>query len=367
MPEIAKVEPLTTARALRGPFDYRLSPEQQASVDVGSVLLVPFARRKVLGVVTAMAATSDVPSEKLAQPIKALESGVPPRLVELGLWVAEQYCSTPARGLSLVTAPGTGTGAAGRSMKARTELVATLTGDGAAALTSETVRLNARQRMILEALAERGDAGLSTAQAAEAAGADTAALRRLEGRGLVSLAARESRRAPTHQAVGKLTERPPLTDAQQFALDDITAALAKGHDELLLHGVTGSGKTEVYLGAAEAALAGGRGVIVMVPEIALTPQIVTRFIARFGDRVAVLHSRLSPGERHDEWLRLRRGEADICVGPRSAVFAPIDRLGLLIVDEEHDASYKQEGDPRYDAREVAEQRAKLDGAVLVAG
>lgn len=367
MSEIAKVEPLTTARALRGPFDYRLPPELQETVRVGTVLLVPFARRKILGVVTAMAATSDVPPEKLAEPIKALDSGVPPRLVELGLWVAEQYCSTPARGLSLVTAPGTGTGAAARSMKARTELVATLTGDGAAALADDNARLNDRQRRILGVLAERGEDGLPTAQAAEAVGADTAALRRLEGRGLVALAPRESRRAPTHQAIGKVTERPPLTPAQQAALNDITAAMKKGHDELLLHGVTGSGKTEVYLGAAEAALAAGRGVIVMVPEIALTPQIVTRFIARFGDRVAVLHSQLSPGERHDEWLRLQRGDADICVGPRSAVFAPIENLGLLVVDEEHDASYKQAGDPRYDAREVAEQRARLDGALLLTG
>lgn len=367
MNAIAKVEPLTTARALRGPFDYRLPPELRDSVGVGSVLLVPFARRKLLGVVTAMADVSDLPDEKLAEPISVLDVGVPPRLVELGLWVAEQYCSTPARGLSLVTAPGTGTGAAGRHMKARTELVASVSAAGVAALADPHVRLNDRQRRVLSVLAERGEQGLATSQAVAATGADTPALRRLEGRGLISLSPRERRRAPMHQSVGALTDRPPLTSAQQAALDTISSALYIGHDELLLHGVTGSGKTEVYLGAAEAAVAQGRGVIVMVPEIALTPQIVTRFSARFGERVAVLHSRLSPGERHDEWLRLWRGEADICVGPRSAVFAPIDRLGLLIVDEEHDASYKQEGDPRYDAREVAEQRARLDDAVLVAG
>ncbi|MGB3951766.1 MAG: primosomal protein N', partial [Solirubrobacterales bacterium] len=160
---------------------------------------------------------------------------------------------------------------------------------------------------------------------------------------------------------------PELTAAQRAALDDIASAIARGHESLLLHGVTGSGKTEVYLGAAEASLARGRGVIVMVPEIALTPQLVTRFNARFGDRVAVLHSQLSAGQRHDEWLRLRRGEADICIGPRSAVFAPIERPGLIVLDEEHDASYKQDGDPRYDAREVALRRAEIEGAVLLAG
>ena len=125
----------------------------------------------------------------------------------------------------------------------------------------------------------------------------------------------------------------------------------------LLHGVTGSGKTEVYLRAAAAALERGEGVIVLVPEIALTPQTVARFAARFGDTVALLHSALSDGERYDEWRRLRTGEARIAVGPRSAVFAPVEKLGLIVVDEEHDASYKHEGDPRYDARHVAEYRA----------
>ncbi|HSD80748.1 MAG TPA: primosomal protein N', partial [Solirubrobacteraceae bacterium] len=144
-------------------------------------------------------------------------------------------------------------------------------------------------------------------------------------------------------------------------------AAARPGERLLLHGVTGSGKTEVYLQAAARTLAAGRGVLVLVPEIALTPQIVARFAERFGDTVAVLHSRLSPGERHDEWMRLRRGEARVCVGPRSAVFAPIEELGLVVVDEEHDASYKHEGDPRYDARRVAGRRAALEGAVLVAG
>ena len=135
----------------------------------------------------------------------------------------------------------------------------------------------------------------------------------------------------------------------------------------LLHGVTGSGKTEIYLRAAAVALEQGRGAIVLVPEIALTPQIVGRFVERFGDTVAVLHSQLRPAERYEEWRRLRSGEARVCVGPRSAVFAPIEDLGLIVVDEEHDASYKHEGDPRYDARDVAAERAKRCGALLLLG
>ena len=136
---------------------------------------------------------------------------------------------------------------------------------------------------------------------------------------------------------------------------------------LLLHGVTGSGKTEVYLAAVEAALERGKGAIVLVPEIGLAPQAVARFRARLGDRFAVLHSALSAGERYDEWRRLRSGEASVCVGPRSAVFAPVRDLGLIVIDEEHDPSYKQEGDPCYDARTVARRRAEECGAVLVAG
>jgi primosomal protein N' (replication factor Y) len=176
-------------------------------------------------------------------------------------------------------------------------------------------------------------------------------------------------------AVGRRSDAPPALSAEQReALDAVLRALSGGPDpggaagaRFLLHGVTGSGKTEVYLQAVQATLEAGRGAIVLVPEIALTPQTVGRFQARFGDIVAVLHSGLGQGERHDEWLRLRTGEARVCVGPRSAVFAPLGDIGLIVVDEEHDASYKHEGDPRYDARTVAARRAEQHGAVLLAG
>jgi primosomal protein N' (replication factor Y) len=166
---------------------------------------------------------------------------------------------------------------------------------------------------------------------------------------------------------------PALTAEQTVALREIRSALTAGQagssppGGFLLQGVTGSGKTEVYLGAVEAALEAGRSAIVLVPEIALTPQVLWRFQTRFGDVVAVLHSALSVGERHDEWMRLRTGEARVCVGPRSAVFAPLDHIGLIVVDEEHESSYKHEGDPRYDARTVARRRARRHGAVLVVG
>jgi primosomal protein N' (replication factor Y) len=293
---IALVEPMTTARALRGPFDYRLPEELRGGVvDVGSMLVVPFGRREVLGVVVGLADSSEVAEEKLLAPLRALELGVPVDLVALAEWIAAEYCSTTARALGLVLPPG--------------------------------------------------------------------AARRLSGRKRRAVA------RPRHLAVGARSPEPPkLTDDQRAALRPLLEALAQRRGERrLLHGVTGSGKTEIYLRAAAEALQRGRGAIVLVPEIALTPQIVGRFIDRFGDTVAVLHSKLTPGQRYAEWRRLREGQARVCVGPRSAVFAPIENLGLIVVDEEHDSSYKHEGDPRYDARDVAAERASRCDAVLLLG
>jgi primosomal protein N' (replication factor Y) len=295
---IVRVEPMTTARALRGPFDYRLPDALRGDVDVGSMLVVPFGRRQVLGVVVGLADRSEVAEEKLLAPLRALDEGppaLPVELVQLAEWIAAEYCSTIARALGLVLPPG--------------------------------------------------------------------AARRLSGRKRRAVA------RPRHLAVGARSPRAPeLTDEQRAVLAPLLDALAQRRTEQrLLHGVTGSGKTEVYLQAAAAALEQGRGAIVLVPEIALTPQIVGRFIERFGETVAVLHSKLTPAQRYAEWRRLREGEARVCVGPRSAVFAPIGDLGLIVIDEEHDSSYKHEGDPRYDARDVAAERARRAGAVLALG
>jgi primosomal protein N' (replication factor Y) (superfamily II helicase) len=370
---VAKVEPLTTARALRGPFDYLL-PEGMDGVGVGSVLLVPFGRRRVLGVVVELAARSELPLERLAEPIEAIEAGVPAELVRLALWVGREYCSTPARSLRLALPPGTG--ASGRPTRPRLELRAELTEAGRAAIEARE-RLGSRQRAVVEALSaaeaspDEAVTGMSSVELARVCGAQRATLRRLEERGLVRMVETEVRRRPRLTRIGERSGEVRLTPDQERAKAAINAAIAgrvaSPGPGFLLHGVTGSGKTEVYLAAAEAALARGQGAIVLVPEIALTPQTVSRFSDRFGDSVALLHSGLGTGARYDEWRRLRSGEARVCVGPRSAVFAPVRDLGLVVIDEEHDAGYKQEGDPRYDARRVARRRAAEAGAVLVAG
>jgi primosomal protein N' (replication factor Y) len=362
---ILRVEPLTTARALRGPFDYR-RPEAMADLGVGSVVRVPFGPRRLLGVVVEVAEASELPPERLAEPLEALEAGATPELVRLGLWVAGEYCSTPSRGLQLVLPPGTGTGGAGRTVRAKTELRAAILPAGEAALEGGE-RLGAKQRAVLEAL-RAGE--MSAGELATAVGSDRQTLRRLEERELISARSQAVRRIPGEPGLAGSAERPELLPEQADAVAALVAALdgqAGAPRQLLLHGVTGSGKTEVYLAAVEAALERGKGAIVLVPEIGLAPQAVARFRARLGDRFAVLHSALSAGERYDEWRRLRSGEASVCVGPRSAVFAPVRDLGLIVIDEEHDPSYKQEGDPTYDARAVARKRAEDNGAVLVAG
>jgi len=364
---IAKVEPLLTTRNVSGPFDYRL-PEAMSEVEVGSVLVVPFGRRRVVGVVVGLADRSDLPQERLAEPLEALEAGVPPELVALGRWVGEEYCSTTARGLGLVLPPGVGTGAEARRVRPLVELEVEATDAGLDAV-DRGERLGLRQRAVLRGLM----AGPKLArQLASTAGSDRSTLRRLEARGLVRTREVERRRRHHSPGVGAVREGIQLTADQSAALaavvDAIPAAGERpGTHSYLLHGVTGSGKTEVYLESARAALDRGRGAIVLVPEIALTPQTMDRFRRRFGDSVALLHSRMPAGARYDEWRRLRSGEARICVGPRSAVFAPVADPGLIVVDEEHDSSYKQESDPRYDAREVARRRAKEAGAVLLCG
>ena len=291
---IARVVPLTRTRAVRGSFDYRLG-DRHADVEVGAVLRVPFGRQRALGVVVGLARDSELAPDRLVEPDEVLGVSVPPDLVELAEWMAREYCSTTARALSLMLPAGL---TAGRGVKR--SLVAELTPAGGIALDDAQARLTPHQRELLATLARSG--------ATVASELGTGSLRRLESRGLVAIDARVRPRRPARRPLGSAAvQAPALTGDQRAALAELVSAFeAPERRRFLLHGVTGSGKTEVYLHAVQTALESGRGAIVLVPEIALTPQVLWRFQARFGDVVAVLHSALGAGERHDEWLRLRK-------------------------------------------------------------
>ncbi len=262
----------------------------------------------------------------------------------------------------------------GRADAFKTVRVAAITPDGARALGTEgaVAGLGPKQRAALAALADAGDGVPMPQLRQKGFGADV--IERLRGRGMVSLRREQVDRDPFESAGAEMPDGHAggdvraLTDEQAAALARLNALVAGGgFATVLLHGVTGSGKTEIYLRLAAAVRQGGRSVLVLVPEIGLTPALAAAFRGRFGDRVAIQHSGLSDGERHDQWHRIRRGDVDVVVGTRSAVFAPLASLGLIVVDEEHDGSYKQDESPRYHGRDVAVMRGKREGALVVLG
>ncbi len=296
---------------------------------------------------------------------------VPPELLELALWTARYYLAPTATCLKLVLPPGAD-GALRRGPDGGWRLAAPPSGAAprltAALLAAPEAAGSARRRAVADALAGAGGTA-SAAELCRAAGTTMATLRRMAADGVIALEAR----APATRALESVgggaparDEPPPLTADQAEALEAVRGAVADG-GRLLLHGVTGSGKTEVYLRAIAEVRAAGRGSIVLVPEIALTPQLLSRLRARLGEGVSVWHSAMSRAERAEEHRRVREGEADVVLGARSAVFAPVARLGLVVVDEEHDASYKQDATPRYDARQVAARRARAAGAAVIYG
>jgi primosomal protein N' (replication factor Y) (superfamily II helicase) len=353
--------------ALGKEFDYLIPKEWQELVEVGTRVKVPFAQRQVLGCVTALLDSS--PHANLRPILKTIgrQSHVTPKILELARWLGDYYCCPPETALKTVLPEAV------RKEKEgwREQLFVR------ALPPPETKpKLSKRQSEILE-LARAGQE-LPLQDLLRQANTTAQTLRRLEDKGLIHIAPQISERDPYGREIILPTQALALNPEQQRAVAEITGAAGAGGGAdkpkpvFLLHGVTGSGKTEVYLQAIAHALQQGRGAIVLVPEISLTPQTVERFKARFSGGavrtlVAVLHSHLSTGERHDEWHKIRQGRARIVIGARSAVFAPVDPLGLIIVDEEHENSYKQEEAPRYQARDVAVVRGRMEGAVVVLG
>ena len=391
---------VTLELALRKEFDYSIPAELVGQVDVGSRVQVPFGPRKVLGVVTAIAEESAHARLKPIIKVIGAQTLVTPKVLKLARWIGEYYCCAPETALKSVLPEAV------RKEKAgwRERLFVR-----ALPFTGELPKLAKRQREIWNIIEERRELPLQ--ELLELADTTAATVRRLEDKGLVAITTQISERDPYAHEQILPTLSISLNPAQANALEKIKAAMNRSEDgglkietgrhltpalsplladsqrgeggipssilhppssTFLLHGVTGSGKTEIYLQAIAYALEQGKGAIVLVPEISLTPQTVERFKARFSSGplqtlVAVLHSHLSAGERHDEWHKIRQGRARIVIGARSAIFAPVEPLGLIIVDEEHEHTYKQEEAPRYHARDVAIMRGQMEGAVVVLG
>jgi primosomal protein N' (replication factor Y) len=388
----------------------------------GVRVLVPFGSRRMIGVVTGPG--TEAPGQALKEVAQVLDESplVPPPLLDLAAWMAEHYLAPPGECYRAVLPP-----AGVRASRAVVRLARPAETGGEHSdpdpdpvlrqLRDGPLRLSALERRLgrdpqarvarlrraglVEVEQDIGAAGFREVRVAVLAErppeprgrAQAEVLERLRGAsGRARVADLVRGRPSLRGAVDRLAERGSLriveerdvrapeglpardvapivpTSDQQVALRPLLDALSDGaFRPFLLHGVTGSGKTEVYFRAVEAALARSRGAIVLVPEIGLTPMLVRAARERFGGTVSVLHSELSAGERHDQWWRIREGDARVVVGARSAVFAPVPDLGLVVVDEEHDGSYKQDESPRYHGRDVAVMRASLEGCPVVLG
>jgi primosomal protein N' (replication factor Y) len=353
---------VAVAAAVRGTFTYRVPAALAPEVALGQRVAVPFGKsRRATGYVVGFPTTP--PGDVELRDVVAVLDPFPPftpKLVELIRWAEEYYLVPPGELLRAALPPGLNT-RRGTEGPARRGVEFAAAEPGAAEAAASLGRAPA-QRAVLEYLLARGRIPLEELRRAFPHGRP--ALTALARRGLVRVE-RETKVARSG-LLDAAAGAPPLTPAQAAALAEVEAAFGT-FAPFLLHGVTGSGKTEVYLQAIARARAAGRGALVLVPEIALTPQLSGRFRARFGDDVALLHSGLSGAERHAEWLRLRRGEARICVGVRSAIFAPVQDLAVLVVDEEHESSFKQDDGPAYHARDLAIVRGKLEDAVVILG
>ncbi len=328
---------------------------------------VPLGRRTATGFVVALDPPLDggIDAASLKPILRVIDETplVPPPSIALARWVAEYYAAGPGETLALTLPPV----ARGRDHAFKTTRIAELTASGRAAADATP-----RQRAALAAIAARG--GRAPIPALAADGVSAAVVATLAKKGLVTIATATVDRDPlaSPRALAAPAGAQPLsvvlTAEQQAALARLDALAGERRFAVaVLHGVTGSGKTQVYLRLADAVRKTGRRVLILVPEIALTPAMAALLRAAFGDQVAIQHSALSAGERHDQWHRIRRGDVSVVVGTRSAVFAPIEDLGLVVVDEEHDTSYKQDESPRYHGRDVAIVRAQQAGALAVLG
>lgn len=380
-------------QALDAPYTYAV-PEEAGDqpIEVGCAVLVPFGPRQAVGFIIGIEerAEGDWPAGLNPAKLKGIVRAVSrPYFDEEGAacaqWLSERYIAPLSSCVRLFTPPG-GVPRMVRAQGGYWRLEEPTVGEvddrwvvPGPALADFEPRKNAVKQASIAAALERGE--LRVAELTAEFGAVSSPLKALEKQGVVRIEHRRRMRGMAEGSAGSApsadsaavpsftpSPKPPLTRGQADALAAIDAARSRGAGEVVLvDGVTGSGKTEVYLQAIEETLAAGRTACVLVPEISLTPQTVARFRGRFGDLVAVMHSRMSQGERYDQWDFIRSGAARVVVGARSALFTPLSNLGLIVIDEEHEGSYKQDSAPRYHARDVAVWMARRAGAAVVLG
>jgi len=347
-------------------FTYRLNTEQSAHAEVGARLVVPLGRNLVTSYIVGL--TDELPAElaevevKDAQDLVDTEPVCNPEILQLARWVSDYYACPLGEVIKAALPPGMSPKSRSNSKFVKPKLrrfVRLLPN-------STEQKLTEAQQRVLSTLAEHGPMSLQSLLKTADVSAST--ISSLEKKALLEIYDDAIRRDPLAETLGVIDAEHILTAAQSSVLAQIEQQMNSGsYSAFLLHGVTGSGKTEIYMRAMNNALSLGRSAMMLVPEIALTPVFSRQLRARFGDQVAIFHSSLQKGERFDEWTRVRNGDARVVIGTRSAVFAPVKNLGLIVVDEEHESSYRQQESPYYNARDVAIVRAQKESATVVLG
>ncbi len=357
---VAEIIISSSVKTLNRIFDYEIP--DNLNIEIGSRVFVPFGNKKVPeeGIVVGIKEKSEYKIKKI---LNVQNEKIDVQNIELAKWMAKRYICNLSDCLKLMLAPGTTAKNTETRVKEKTINLITLAKD------SEEIEediengkiKSEKQKNVLEFLINNENATMQDIEIFT--DCSRSIVNTLIKNGYLEVQEQKVERNPFLHKVEKKTTDLKLTEEQQKALDSI-----KDDGEYLLFGVTGSGKTEIYLQLIEKKLKDNKSSIMLVPEISLTPQTVDRFIARFGeDKIAVLHSKLSIGERFDQWNKIKEGRAKIVIGARSAIFAPVKDLGLIIIDEEHDESYKSEMSPRYDAKEIAEYIAKTNKIPLILG
>ena len=367
---IAQIIINSNAKDLNKTFDYEIPEELQEKVKIGSRVLIPFGRMKKLeeGFVIGFKEVSEYKTKQIAK----IEEGnfLNEEKVKLAKWMARRYFCNISDSLKLMLPPGTATKNIENRIKDKVAKFVYLKKDKEEIefeIENEKIKSD-KQLRILKFLMENDEIMISS-DLEVFTDTSKAVIKTLEKNGYIEIIEKQVQRNPFMHKVVQENKKLQFTEEQQNAYKKIEDAIDdRMNSEFLIFGVTGSGKTEIYLQIIEKLLNEGKDSIMLVPEISLTPQMVDRFIGRFGeDKIAVLHSKLSIGERYDAWNRIKEGKAKIVIGARSAIFAPVQNIGAIIIDEEHDSSYKSEMTPRYDAKEVARQIAKVNNVPLILG